>query len=157
VTIKKFDISIIFRALNEEKYFELALKACKNQILDDMTMEIILVDSGSSDRTLEIARKYNCEIVSIPRNLFSFGRSLNWGCSVAKGKHLVFISAHCIPTHDRWLHNLIMPLVKGEASYSYGKQLGGEQSNFSEKQLFAKYFPSLQKISKLWTKPAKSL
>ena len=146
MTEHKFDISIVFRALNEEKFFEAALIACQSQVLDDMTLEIILVDSGSTDRTLEIAEKYNCKVVSIPRNLFSFGRSLNWGCRAASGKHLVFISAHCIPTHDRWLHNLVAPLEAGEASYSYGRQVGAEESKFSEKQLFAKYFPTESRI-----------
>lgn len=146
MTEHKFDISIVFRALNEEKFFEAALIACKSQILDDMTLEIILVDSGSTDRTLEIAKKYDCKIVAIPRNMFSFGRSLNWGCNAASGKHLVFISAHCIPTHDRWLHNLVMPLETGEASYSYGRQVGADESKFSEKQLFAKYFPGESRL-----------
>lgn len=142
----KYDISIVFRALNEEKFFEQALKSCRSQILDGLTMEIILVDSGSTDRTLEIAEKYDCKIVNIPRKLFSFGRSLNWGCNAAQGEHLIFISAHCIPTHDRWLLNLIRPLQDKTAQYSYGKQVGAKESKFSETQLFAKYFPDFDKV-----------
>lgn len=141
MTVRNPDISIVFRALNEEKFFEQALKACYNQELDGLSMEIILVDSGSTDRTIEIAKKYDVNILTIPRNLFSFGRSLNWGCKAAKGEFLIFISAHCIPTHNRWLLNLIDPLRNDEAVYSYGKQIGGFESKFSESQLFAKYFP----------------
>jgi len=137
----QYDVSIVFRALNEEKFFEQALQSCRNQILEGLSLEIVLVDSGSTDRTVEIAEKYDTHVITIPRKLFSFGRSLNWGCKTAKGKYLVFISAHCIPTHDRWLLNLIEPLRNGNAVYSYGKQVGGEESKFSETQLFAKYFP----------------
>lgn len=140
--MSKADISIVFRALNEEKFFEEALLACKSQVLDDLTMEIVLVDSGSTDRTLEIAKKHNCRIVHIPKSQFSFGRSLNWGCEAATGDYLVFISAHCIPTHERWLQNLVDPLIADEAVYSYGRQIGNHYNKFSEKQLFAKYFPS---------------
>ena len=50
--MKKADVSIVFRALNEEKYFEQALQACREQVLDDLTFDIVLVDSGSTDRTL---------------------------------------------------------------------------------------------------------
>lgn len=140
------DISIIFRALNEEKFFEQALKACQSQILDDLSMEIVLVDSGSTDRTIEIASKYNCKIVHIPKHKFSFGRSLNWGCEAAAGEYLVFISAHCIPTHNRWLQNLVQPIIDGKIAYSYGKQVGNHYNKFSEKQLFAKYFPDQDMI-----------
>ena len=140
------DISIVFRALNEEKFFEQALMACRDQKLDNLTMEIVLVDSGSTDRTLEIAEKYDCKIVHIPKSKFSFGRSLNWGCEASTGDYLIFISAHCIPTHDRWLENLVKPLVDGKAAYTYGKQIGNDYNKFSEKQLFAKYFPDYDRI-----------
>ena len=143
--MKKADVSIVFRALNEEKYLEQALQACREQVLDDLTFDIVLVDSGSTDRTLEIAEKYDCQIVHIPKHQFSFGRSLNWGCEAASGDYLIFISAHCIPTHNRWLQNLIQPLLDNIATYSYGRQLGNEASKFSEKQLFAKYFPDFDK------------
>lgn len=143
--MKKADVSIVFRALNEEKYFEQALQACREQVLDDLTFDIVLVDSGSTDRTLEIAEEYDCQIVHIPKHQFSFGRSLNWGCEAASGDYLIFISAHCIPTHNRWLQNLIQPLLDNIATYSYGRQLGNEASKFSEKQLFAKYFPDFDK------------
>lgn len=139
--MSKVDVSIVFRALNEEKFFEDALIACRQQKLDGLTMEIVLVDSGSTDRTLEIAEKYNCKIVHIPKSQFSFGRSLNWGCEAANGDFLVFISAHCIPKHDRWLQNLVNPLIEKKAAYSYGRQVGNHYNKFSEKQLFAKYFP----------------
>lgn len=139
--MRKADISIVFRALNEEKFFEQAILACKSQKLDELTMEMVLVDSGSTDRTLEIAQKHNLRVVHIPKSKFSFGRSLNWGCEASTGDYLVFISAHCIPTHDRWLQNLVDPLVQDKAVYSYGRQIGNDYNKFSEKQLFAKYFP----------------
>lgn len=140
--MSRADISIVFRALNEEKFFEQAILACKDQKLDELTMEMVLVDSGSTDRTLEIAQKHGLRIVHIPKSKFSFGRSLNWGCEASTGDYLVFISAHCIPTHNRWLQNLISPLLDDKAAYSYGRQIGNHYNKFSEKQLFAKYFPS---------------
>lgn len=138
---KNSTISIVFRALNEEKFFESAILACKAQVLDDgLDLEIVLVDSGSTDKTLEIAHRHDLKIVHIPKEKFSFGRSLNWGCEAASGEYLAMISAHCIPSTDRWLQNLIQPLLDGSAVYSYGKQVGDDHNKFSEKQLFAKYF-----------------
>lgn len=140
------DISIVFRALNEERWFDDALHACKRQRLDGLTSEIILVDSGSTDDTLAIADRHDVKIVHIPKSEFTFGRSLNWGCDAAEGRYLVFISAHCIPSHDRWLQNLVQPLIDGVAEYTYGRQLGHKTSKYSETRLFAKYFPDFDKL-----------
>lgn len=140
------DVSIVYRALNEDRWFEDSLIALGEQDLGDLTLEAVLVDSGSTDRTLEIAEKYDCRVTHIKKSDFSFGRSLNQGCDFAEGKFLVFISAHCIPTHKDWLRNLIQPLLESQETkvvYSYGKQIGHDVSKFSEKQLFAKYFPDI--------------
>lgn len=134
-------VSIIFRALNEEKWFDRALSACAGQRFDQGDIEIILVDSGSTDQTIKIAERHGCRIVHIKKSEFTFGRSLNYGCEAATGEYLVFISAHCIPTDHDWLSRLLAPLKEGAADYVYGRQVGAEQSRFSERQIFAQYFP----------------
>ncbi|MEO9971926.1 MAG: glycosyltransferase family 2 protein [Hyphomonadaceae bacterium] len=139
-------VSIIFRALNEEKWFADALRACQDQVLPDKDVEIILVDSGSTDRTLEIAQSFGCKIVHIKKEDFTFGRSLNYGCQSASGDYLVFISAHCVPSHTNWLKNLIAPLENGTVDYVYGRQVGHDVSRFSEHQIFAQYFPQADKL-----------
>ncbi|MEL6361284.1 MAG: glycosyltransferase family 2 protein, partial [Pseudomonadota bacterium] len=139
-------ISIVFRSLNEEKWFGDALEMCRAQETDDVDVEIVLVDSGSTDRTLDIAEDYGCRIVHIKKSDFTFGRSLNYGCEAATGDYLVFISAHCVPGHREWLKNLVRPLREGEADYVYGRQVGHEVSRFSEHQVFAQYFPQFDKL-----------
>lgn len=140
-------ISIIFRALNEAEWFDDALRACESQQLDaDYSFEIILVDSGSADATLDIAAAHNCRIVHIKKSDFTFGRSLNYGCEVATGDVLVFISAHCIPEHDRWLMNLVQPIYDGLCDYAYGRQIGHDISRFSETQVFEHYYGLQDKL-----------
>ena len=145
-TTAKQRISIVFRALNEEKWFGQALEACHAQQTPDADVEIILVDSGSTDRTLDIARDHGCRIVHIKKSEFTFGRSLNFGCEAATGDYLVFISAHCIPAHENWLANLVAPLAADEADYVYGRQVGHEVTRFSEGQVFAQYYPDTDKL-----------
>lgn len=106
-----------------------------------MDVELILVDSGSTDRTLEIAKQFGCKIVHIKKSDFTFGRSLNYGCRAAEGEFLVFISAHCIPDSQHWLANLIEPIKTGQVQYAYGKQIGHEVTRFSEHQIFSQYYP----------------
>jgi len=139
-------VSVVIRTLNEERYLEELLFAIKSQVLIDATLEVVVIDSGSTDRTIDIANKYSCRITHIDKQDFTFGRSLNWGSKFARGDYLVYVSGHCIPASDSWLQALIDPLLKGLAGYSYGRQLGRDTTKFSERQLFDKYFPEFSEI-----------
>lgn len=139
-------VSVIIRTYNEEKHLGDLLKAIRSQNLDGTELEIIVVDSGSTDRTLDIATEYQCNVLHIAKNEFTFGRSLNQGCEAASGDFLVFVSGHCIPENGHWLKLLLEPLRNGVAAYVYGGQIGGNGSRFSETQIFEKYFPPTSKI-----------
>lgn len=140
-------VSVVVRALNEEKWLGQALQACKSQRLNEgRELELVLVDSGSQDGTLAIAREHGCRIVHISKEEFTFGRSLNVGCEAATGEILVFISAHCIPSNIDWLENLIRPIEAGLCNYAYGRQVGHEVSRFSERQVFAHYFGDTSRL-----------
>lgn len=135
-------VSVVIRTLNEEKHLEELLTAIKNQVSSCFDIETVIVDSGSTDKTIHIATNFGCRITHINKEEFTFGKSLNIGCDFANGKYLVFVSGHCIPKNDDWLHNLVMPLSHGKVAYTYGRQLGRDTTKFSERQLFFKYFPS---------------
>ncbi len=139
-------ISIIIRTYNEERYLQELLNAIKAQEIPYSETEIIIVDSGSTDRTLPIAEAYNCRITHISKKDFTFGRSLNHGCDMASGEILAFISGHCIPVNNVWLSRLIKPLIEGDAVFTYGRQIGRDTSKFSEYRVFEKYYPPLSQI-----------
>ena len=134
-------ISIIIRTLNEDKYLEELLIAIKNQQMDDDDIETVIIDSGSTDRTIEIAKLYECRITNISKNDFTFGRSLNMGSDFARGDILIYISGHCIPTDSDWISSLVKPIKSGKAGYTYGGQIGRDTTKFSETMIFKKYFP----------------
>jgi glycosyltransferase involved in cell wall biosynthesis len=117
------------------------------QELDGYAREVVVVDSGSSDRTRQIAQEYGCVITTIDRAEFTFGRSLNLGCATARGRILVFLSGHCVPRDRRWLARLIAPLASGAAQYSYGRQTGRDTTKFSEQQVFEQYFPDRSEVT----------
>lgn len=139
-------VSIVIRTLNEQRYLPELLEAIKGQKLPGMQFETVLVDSGSTDDTLKIAKRYNCRITHIKKEDFTFGRSLNVGCDYARGEYLVFISGHCIPTDSSWLANLVKPLKQKDIAYSYGKQVARDTTKFSEVQIFNKFYPAESKI-----------
>ena len=134
-------ISIVIRTLNEARYLPDLLRSIGEQVVEGAAVEVVLVDSGSTDGTVQIAESFGCNIVHIDRSLFSFGRSLNWGCERAEGDILVFISGHCVPVDAHWLSRLCKPLRDGVASYTYGRQVGDDDSFFSERRIFAQYYP----------------
>lgn len=138
-------VSIVIRTLNEEKHLDELLHAIKGQSQKEYDIETVIIDSGSTDNTLQIAKKYGCRVTHITKEEFTFGKSLNDGCDFAEGEYLVFISGHCIPVDEYWITNLVKPLVY-ECSYTYGRQLGRDTTKFSERQLFDKYFPDESRV-----------
>lgn len=138
--------SVVIRTYNEERYLDELLSGVSSQAKPFFDVEIVVVDSGSTDGTLNIAERYGCKIVHIRKEDFTFGRSLNYGCEAASGEFLVFISGHCVPVNENWLRLLIGPLADGKAAYSYGRQLGRDTTKFSEVEVFGKYFPETSQI-----------
>lgn len=134
-------VSVIIRTLNEQMYLAELLQSVCSQAMNGIEVEVVIVDSGSTDSTLEIAKNYGARVTTINRKDFTFGRSLNIGCEFSLGDVLVFISGHCVPTDEHWLFKLVSPVFDGKVDYSYGRQIGRDTTKFSERQVFRKYFP----------------
>ncbi|HSS97221.1 MAG TPA: glycosyltransferase family A protein, partial [Terriglobales bacterium] len=129
---KKLRVSIVIRAYNEEKHLGHLLDAIRRQTL--RKPEIILVDSGSRDSTIAIARSHDARILHIKPKNFTFGRSLNIGVAAARGEIVVIASAHVLPMRSDWLANLAAPFQDPKVALTYGKQRGSKESRFSEAQ-----------------------
>ena len=138
-------VSVVIRTLNEDRHLEELLVAIRDQSTPDFDVEVVLVDSGSTDSTLSIAKKHGCRITHIEKSKFTFGRALNIGCEFAKGDTLVFVSGHCIPCDKNWLVGLRSALLQG-CAYVYGRQVARDTTKFSENQIFRKYFPEESRI-----------
>jgi rhamnosyltransferase len=136
--------SILIRAYNEEKHIRRLLEGIQHQTLKDV--EIILVDSGSTDSTVEIAEAMGARIVRITPEEFTFGRSLNYGIREAGSEYIVIASAHVYPVYPDWLAALLHPLLDQRVALSYGRQGGPASAKFSEKQIFQQWYPELGKL-----------
>ena len=134
-------ISIVIRALNEAEHLPALLDSIERQSL--APDEVVLVDSGSTDATVEIGESRGLKVIHIPPGDFTFGRALNWGCEAAKGEILVFVSAHVYALDDSWLASLVAPFDDDGVGLSYGGQTGDDRSNFAEIQLLKRWFPDV--------------
>lgn len=130
--------SIIIRTFNEEKHIGTLLAALQKQ--EEQDFETILVDSGSTDETLAIATPQCDHVVQISSCDFTFGYSLNAGARRASGDILVIVSAHAIPTHERWLGSLLAPFQDERVAMVYGRHIGAATTKFSERRDFERHF-----------------
>jgi rhamnosyltransferase len=136
--------SIVIRAYNEEKHIGRLLEGIKQQTIKDV--DVILVDSGSTDSTVTIAESHGAQIVRIPSAEFTFGRSLNHGIKAAKRELIVIASAHVYPVYPDWLETLLSPFQNEKVALTYGKQRGPEFSKFSEQQIFHQWYPDTSNL-----------
>jgi len=115
-------VSVLIRARNEEKLLGHTLNALERQSLQDF--EIILVDSGSTDRTLEIAQEFQrVRIIEIPPHTFTFGYALNVGTQDARGDIIVNLSAHAVPTGTDFLEAYLPHFTDPSIAGVYGRQV----------------------------------
>ena len=103
-------VSIIIRTKNEEKWIKSCLNSLVSQTYDNY--EIILVDNESTDDTLQIVNDHT--LIKKTNIVYTTdyipGKALNDGIKKSTGEIIVCISAHCIPSSNLWLSNLIAPL-----------------------------------------------
>jgi glycosyltransferase involved in cell wall biosynthesis len=138
----KPEISIIIRSKNEERFIGQVLSAIFQQEID-LPFEVIVIDSGSTDRTLEIVRSHPVRLHEIEAREFSYGSALNLGARLAEGRYLINLSAHCIPTSDRWIANMVKDLrANPDVAATYGGQVPIKGLNpFEERSLLAAFTP----------------
>lgn len=132
--------SIVIRSYNEEQRIGRLLSGIMQQTIRDV--EVIVVDSGSTDATVSIASRYPVKILSVEPEDFAFGRSLNIGCRAARGEFIVIASAHVYPVCRDWLERLLASFADPQVGLVYGRQRGNEVTKYSEHQVFAKWFPN---------------
>ncbi|HEV2268358.1 MAG TPA: alcohol dehydrogenase catalytic domain-containing protein [Steroidobacteraceae bacterium] len=134
------ETSIIIRAFNEERWLPELFESLHRQQYRDF--ETLVVDSGSIDRTRDIATANGARLVCLRSEDFTFGYSLNIGIEAARGAFIAIISAHAIPTDENWLSRLIAPLRRPGTAMVFGGQRGHAVSKFSEARDFERVFHS---------------
>lgn len=134
------ETTVLIRAFNEERWLPEVFAALARQRYKDF--EVLLVDSGSVDRTREIAAANGARIVRMRTEDFTFGHSLNVGIRQTQSPYIAILSAHAIPSDEEWLERLVAPLREPDVAMVYGGQRGHEISKFSEARDFERIFPS---------------
>ena len=94
----------------------------RQQVEEDV--EVVVVDSGSSDGSVERARRLGARVHEILPQEFSHGGARNLGAELAAGDVVVFTSQDAYAADENWLAALVAPLrERGDVAGVYGRQL----------------------------------
>src|SRR4051794_39182733 len=90
--------------LNGARYLDEVLGAVRAQRLPaGEEVELLIVDSGSTDGSQAIARRHGAVLHEIDKAAFSHGGTRNRMMSMAAGDHVAFLTQDATPAHDGWL------------------------------------------------------
>ncbi len=86
--------------------------------------QILVIDSGSTDKTPELARSRNCKVITIDRINFEHGTTRNLAVSEVSTEFTVFLTQDAIPANEYMIAELIKPMqANPNIAICYGRQL----------------------------------
>lgn len=89
-------LSIVIPALNEEQFIDKTLSSVRAGAAHFSSCEVILVDTGSLDNTIEIARGHDAQVHVRPEFKGKKYDALNYGAKLSKAEALLFLDADCV-------------------------------------------------------------
>lgn len=96
--------------------------------------DICIIDSSSSDNTVAVCKKYNCNVIVIDKSNFNHGltrqEALN---NYLDYDFAVFMTQDIILENSKTIENLLKAFDDSDVSIAYGRQLTGDNSSFTEK------------------------
>ena len=104
-------VSVLLVTKNGARYLAEVLDGIGRQRGGFQVEEIIAVDSGSRDGSVELLREAGARVITIPAAAFGHGKTRNLAASHAQGDYLVFLTQDATPANADWLEKLLAPLV----------------------------------------------
>lgn len=120
--------TVFIPTYNGETYLEDILKSLFNQKVD-FDFEVLIIDSGSKDATLDIIKPYadkhpNLILKEIPNTEYGHGKTRDFAAHEANGEIVVYLSHDAVPSHDRWLYEMVRPFeINDNLLGVFGKQI----------------------------------
>ncbi len=112
---KFLSVSVVMATFNSERTIRKALESVRSQNYPQETIEIIIADGGSKDKTLAIAKKYNVRIINVPKELQNAEYNKGLGVNAAKNEILLLLDSDNILPHKEWFRKMIVPFIKNKS------------------------------------------
>lgn len=103
---KRLTVSVVIPVKNGSEYLDEVLQSVLSQKIE-ANLEVIAVDSGSTDGSLGIIDRYPVEIIEIDPSDFGHGKTRNIAVERSSGDFIAFLTQDATPTGDRWLSSFI--------------------------------------------------
>ncbi|MCF7815280.1 MAG: glycosyltransferase [Candidatus Cloacimonetes bacterium] len=136
----KPDATIFIPTKNAGPEFRIVLKKICDQ--QEKNIEIIILDSGSTDETLEIARSFPVKLHEIKPVEFGHGKTRNLALEYAKADFIVFLSQDAIPFDEFWLSCLLRNFDDLEVVGVFSRQIPRQNSKEVQRFFYQYYFPN---------------
>ena len=124
-------ISVIIMTLNAEKYIKNIIDMLKKQTI--VPNEIIVADSQSQDRTVDIAKKNNAKIISIKRKEFDHGGSRDFALRESIGDYVLFLTQDAEIGNEKYVENIIRPFNDNKVAMVCGRQIAKKDATSYER------------------------
>lgn len=119
-------ITVFIPTFNGEKYLTECIKAILSQQMPKgYKLELLIIDSGSKDETIEILNKFadHLRLIEIPNKEFTHGGTRDKAARLAKGEFILFLTQDATPSNDRWLINMVEPFwLNPQVGCVFGRQ-----------------------------------
>jgi rhamnosyltransferase len=116
------DVSVVIPTRDGLPFLKDALSMVRAQ-RTHRRVEIVAVDSGSRDGTLDVLHEHRARVTSIDPRAFNHGLTRNAGAAIARGEFLVLLSQDAVPADDEWLEALLAPLERPSVAGVYARQV----------------------------------
>lgn len=136
--------TVFIPTYNGEQYLPSLLKSVFRQKIP-YAFEVLIIDSGSTDKTLEIIKDFpEVRLHTIPNSEFGHGKTRNLAAQMANGEFMVYLSQDAVPANSRWLEYMIEPFFISDKVYCvFGKQVPRAFSDATTKREVSSAFKSV--------------
>jgi len=135
----KRKVTIIMRSKDSAWVIGQALSGLFSQARKDF--ELLVVDSGSQDATLDIVSRFPCRLLRIEAKAYFPGAVLNRAIREATGDVIVFQNSDVVPLTPDALERLLAPIERGEADATFARQLPRPEAHTWVRRDYAVAFP----------------
>lgn len=145
------EASVIIRTKNEERWIKENLKRLSEQTYKNF--EVVIIDSGSTDRTLEIIDGFKdllaLKVLKIKSEDFSYPFALNFGIENSSAeKYIIILSGHSLPVSKAWIADGISDFTDEKIMGAYGFVWALPDGSIWEKLIFNEYLCKIRNIFK---------
>jgi rhamnosyltransferase len=126
--MSKIKATVFIPTYNGEKYIKEILNAVYSQ-KTDFDYEVLIIDSGSKDKTLDIIKAFknrhdSLRLHIIDNDEYGHGKTRNLAAHMAKGDIVAYLSHDATPSHNRWLYEMVKPFeINDKIIGVMGKQI----------------------------------